>query len=702
MTAAVSPSRAWLANAWRETKTFCGLGTGTTFLWPRWFVLRAIGVVYLIIFGGIIHESAALVGPHGIAPLTGLIAQLRAAPPGGITTFLKTPTLFWFNASPGMIAAVQWAGLLAAVALVLNLWPRLALGVCWVALLSFANGWVIFSDPQVDWLFLETTLLCIPYAPAGYRPGLGTHSPPRPIAFFMMRWLLFRVMFENGVSKLVHGDPRWWNLTVLDELYQSAPCPTILGYLDHQLPHWWHVGEILLTYVAEFGAPIWMIFGGRRARWFAVGSWTLFQLGIQATCNFGWLNTSAIALGALLLDDQMLADAARFLRRPKLAARFAAAGTPVAVPISRNPVSRYGLPAALWIHWYLTIVFYLVLSCKIPENAFFETVNRPLRHLFGGLGSVNAYGLFAWLDQEHKVVEYSGSNDGGRTWRIYDLRYFPQRADRVPGFIAPYFPRFEASLQIELATRDKATALFGLVSQRLLERSPEVMRLFASDPFPDRPPQMIRIQVFRVWFTDLATRRATGNYWRREYVGDYGPMRYLDLNGNVAEATTPFDQVYVKASYGNPQAQSYLGFLYLSGEEGVERDPKEAANWLGKAAEQGVPGAQLNLSLLLANGDGVPRDQPAAARWCRRAAEQGMPEAQDRLGIMYAEGAGLPRDGAAALAWFMVAARSGSTDGEQHRRYLEAHVDLSVTLAAQRKAQEILAALEATKAKAAK
>ena len=104
----------------------------------------------------------------------------------------------------------------------------------------------------------------------------------------------------------------------------------------------------------------------------------------------------------------------------------------------------------------------------------------------------------------------------------------------------------------------------------------------------------------------------------------------------------------------------------------------------------------------MGSATGVPRDQPAAARWCRRAAEQGMPEAQDRLGIMYAEGAGLPRDGAAALAWFMVAARSGSTDGEQHRRYLEAHVDLSVTLAAQRKAQEILAALEATKAKAAK
>lgn len=702
MTAAPSPSRSWLAEAWHDFRGFCGLGSELTFLWPRWIFLRGLGVVFVVIFSGIIHESSALIGPRGLTPLPGLIAQLRATPPGGVTAFLKNPTLFWFNASPGMVEVMQWAGLLAAIALVLNLWPRIALAVCWTALLSFANGWIIFSDPQVDWLILETTLLCIPYAPAGFRPGLGVHSPPRPIAFFMMRWLLFRVMFENGLSKIMYGDPRWYDLTVLDELYQSAPCPTILGYLDHQLPHWWHVGEILLTYLAEFVAPIWMLFGGRRARWFAFLCWTLFQAGIQATCNFGWLNTSAIAMGVLLLDDRMLADAARVLRLPGLAARLATAATPVTVPAIRNPLSRYGLPAALWVHWYLTIVYFLVLSCKIPENAFFETVNRPLRTLFSGFGSVNAYGLFAWLDQEHKVVEFSGSNDGGQTWRVFDLRYFPQRADHIPGFIAPRFPRFEAAMQIELATRNKPTALFGLVSQRLLERSPEVMRLFERDPFPDKPPQMIRIQVYRVWFTDLATQRATGNYWRREYVGDYGPLRYLDVKGYVAEAATEFDQVYVKAYYGNPQAQSFLGYAYLSGGEGVERDPAEAENWLTKAAEQGVPGAQLNLSLLLANGEGVTRDLPAAARWCQRAAEQGLPPAQDRLAIMYAEGLGVPRDEQAALTWFLVAAHSGLPEAEQHRAYLEARVDFSVSLAARQKAQELLTRIEAAKKKPAK
>jgi len=161
-------------------------------------------------------------------------------------------------------------GLLAAVALVLNLWSRMALFICWLTLLSFARVWLVFSEPQVDWLMLEVALLSIPFAPAGFRPGLGARSPPATITLFMMRWLLFRVMFGPGLAKLIGGDPHWLNFTAMDVLYETAPCPTILGYLDHQLPHAWHVVEWGLTFVAEIAAPLLAVFGGRRGRWIAL------------------------------------------------------------------------------------------------------------------------------------------------------------------------------------------------------------------------------------------------------------------------------------------------------------------------------------------------------------------------------------------------------------------------------------------------
>ena len=55
--------------AWRQLVTFCGFGHDASYLWPRWVVLRGVGLVYVIIFTGILQEGRALVGPHGLTPI---------------------------------------------------------------------------------------------------------------------------------------------------------------------------------------------------------------------------------------------------------------------------------------------------------------------------------------------------------------------------------------------------------------------------------------------------------------------------------------------------------------------------------------------------------------------------------------------------------------------------------------------------------
>jgi TPR repeat protein len=684
-----------LARAWRQIKDFAGYETDATYLWPRWLVLRAVGLVFVVVFSGIIDESAALIGPHGLAPLSGLIAQLKDADPSALVAFLKAPTLFWFNSAPGLIAALQWGGLLAALCVVLNLWPRMALFVCWLCLLSYVNGWVIYSDMQVDYLLLEVTLLCLPFAPAGFRPGLGAQSPPRRIALFMMRWMLFRVMFETGLSKLINADPRWINLTAMDDLYRTAPCPTYLGYLVHQLPHAWHVGEIALTFAAELGAPLLAMLGGRRGRWLALGCWTVFQAGIQLTCNFGWLNTASIALGLLLLDDQMLATAADRLRLGNLARIFTATATRQTRPVIA-PWPRHALRVALWTHFTLSVIVF-VDSLRLPSTAVINPVTQPLKTLCLGFGSVNAFALFAWLDPYHSLVEFAGSNDGGQTWRSYDFRYFPQHEDRISPFIAPRFPRFEATLQIEVSTRDKPAELYSAVATQLLLRNSEVMRLFERDPFPDRPPQMIRTARYRMYFTDFATYRSKGLFWERDYLGEYLPMKFLDATGQVAEATTPLDQVRVKAACGNPTAQSHLGFLYVSGEEGVEKDVAEAVKWFRLAAGQGHARAQLNLALIHAMGDGVPKDGGEAAKWFRLAGLQGLAEAQGRLGLLYYAGDGVPRDPVEALAWLTLAADAGDATAAKNRDLVARQLGSLRAYAAEQRARALRAEIKTGK-----
>lgn len=38
---------------------------------------------------------------------------------------------------------------------------------------------------------------------------------------WLVKWLLFRLMFASGVVKLTYMDKTWWNLTALNWHYES-------------------------------------------------------------------------------------------------------------------------------------------------------------------------------------------------------------------------------------------------------------------------------------------------------------------------------------------------------------------------------------------------------------------------------------------------------------------------------------------------
>ena len=503
--------------AWNQLRTFGGFGPDASYLWPRWAVLRGVGLVYGCIFTGILQEGRALVGPHGLSPLAHYCALAGQALPDVFVRVLRVPSLFLISSHPLVITVLAWCGLAAALALVLNLWPRFALFACWVIFLSFVATWEVFSPTLNDRLMLETALLCLPFAPAGLRPGLGAASPPRPITIFMLRWLILRIMLTAGLAKVFGSDPRWLNFTFMEPMYATSPAPTVLGFYVYHLPHAFHVGEILLTFAAELLAPLLALLGGRRGRAVAVVIWTFFQLGIQLTGNFGWLNTAAIALGLLFLDDQMIAAAFRRLRLGGWAERIAARARPAAVLPGRRFVV---LGALLGLHFGLTIYFTVVVLRGTQAPGLPDPRTRPVEFLFRDFRSANCYHLYASTPPVRDDIEFAGSNDRGRTWRPYPFRYKPQAEDRMAPFLAPRFGRFEATLQIVLDGRLPVTVIPD-TARELVRGNHEVVGLFASNPFPDAPPTMVRMMVYRYTFTDLKTHRETGRYWSKEYVGDY-------------------------------------------------------------------------------------------------------------------------------------------------------------------------------------
>lgn len=68
-----------------------------------------------------------------------------------------------------------------------------------------------------DILLLEAGFLCVLVSPLRYKPLPRRRPPPQaphePLTFWLVRWLLFRLMFSSGIVKLTSGCPQWWGLT---------------------------------------------------------------------------------------------------------------------------------------------------------------------------------------------------------------------------------------------------------------------------------------------------------------------------------------------------------------------------------------------------------------------------------------------------------------------------------------------------------
>src|SRR5207247_9974150 len=142
-------------------------------------------------------------------------------------------------------------------------------------------------------------------APGRFRPGWGEECKPSRASLFLLVWECFRIYFESGVAKIMGGDPQWRNFTALDEYYQNGPLPTWIGWYMQHWRHWCHAATALGTLVLELGL-VWMMFLPRRLRNLCFLIVTPWQIGIILSANYTFLNYLVLALGILLLDDQVV------------------------------------------------------------------------------------------------------------------------------------------------------------------------------------------------------------------------------------------------------------------------------------------------------------------------------------------------------------------------------------------------------------
>ena len=515
---------------------------------PRWLFLRWLGFIYFSAFYSLIFQIRGLIGPEGILPASDYLDAVAHSL--GHVRFWYAPTLLWFSSGPHMLVGLCWAGMVGSILLVLNIWPRGALAVCFLCFLSFVSAAGDFSGYQSDGMLLEAGFIALFFAPPGFRPRFGASRPPSRASLFLLQWEWFRIYFESGLVKIVSGDPQWRNMTAMDEYYQNGPLPTWIGWYLQHLPHWFHASTAYATLALELGL-VWMLFLPRRWRilcFFLVTSW---QIGIILTANYTFLNYLVLALGFLLLDDRLLLSLVPQRWKPYLLNQLKAdrideirpndSGEVVPPSLKVHRSSAHPQLAALkfsltglmlgWIFYSTTVQMIWIIwpSFKLPTTPI-EALD-PFR-------IANRYGLFAVMTRGRYEIEFQGSEDGQR-WEAYPFRYKPQDPSQPPGIYAPYQPRFDWNLWFASLGSWREYPIVLSTEIQLLSNDPDVLALFAGNPFAHAPPTQVRAVLWQYWFTTRAEKRNTGLWWRREFLGLYAPAITRDPDGKIRAVEWP-------------------------------------------------------------------------------------------------------------------------------------------------------------------
>ena len=482
----------------------------------NWLFFRLLGLVYVLAFWSLATQVIGLIGHDGILPAREYMDNARqffAAEHLWLARYRVLPTLCWLSTTDTFLWLLCLGGIALGVLLTVGVLPALVVPLLWLDYLSLSVVSQEFLSYQWDALLLEAGFLAILIAPPVIRERARAPIDPPRLGVWLMLWLTFRLMFGSGVVKVASGDPTWHNFTALSFHFETQPIPTPIAWYAHHLPAWVQTGSTAAVLAIELIVPF-FILGPRRLRHTAFVVLVGLQAVIALTGNYAFFNLLAAALCVFLLDDRAMgvdpydapvgADPRVRPRTSRVRHAFLIAVAVVTVPVSLVAFAgRAGIALPIW------------------------PIVDPLADAIAPFRSVNTYGLFAVMTTARPEIIVEGSDDG-IDWRPYEFAYKAGDVHRRPPWVAPHQPRLDWQMWFAALGRYDDEIWFQRFCQRLLEGSPDVMRLLGDDPFAGHPPRHLRAVLYRYRFSDRVSSRTGGVWWTRERIGDYSPVRSRD------------------------------------------------------------------------------------------------------------------------------------------------------------------------------
>lgn len=466
--------------------------------------LRLLGVVYLIAILSLWVQIDGLIGSKGILPVASYMA--RAHEVLGSAGFWQIPSLTWWWPGDTALHCLCGAGVLFALILIAGIAPAFSAALLWITYLSLTVAGQTFLSFQWDILLLEAGFLSIFFAPMTWKLRFWHGSEPSRVILFLLRLLLFKLMVMSGLTKLTSGDAAWLDGSALNYHFETQPLPTALGWYAHHLPHSLHAIQVWFMFVIEIAVPFLIFVPRRWCRLSAFGLLVALQLAIASTGNYGFFNLLTIVLCIPILEDGDL---------PKwLSSHFSGRGR--CIPTA--PWWITGTVAAI----VLLFTPFLLWRAVRPTFDFPRWVSAPYRAI-APFGVVNGYGLFRVMTRTRPEIIVEGSNDGEH-WTVYPFQWKPGLLSDPPHWAQPHMPRLDWQMWFAALGSPRNNPWFLSFLDRLAQRSPPVLALLDNDPFPEGAPRYFRVKLYRYHFTTSEERRKTGDWWRREELGDYLPI----------------------------------------------------------------------------------------------------------------------------------------------------------------------------------
>lgn len=484
-----------------------------------------MGLGYLAAFFSLAWQIGALYDADGLAPVAQYLGQVERFLSDPFTRWMQVPSVFWINSSDAVLNALAWTGVVLSLLVTLNLGARFLLPVLWILYLSFVSVGPPFLNFQWDILLLEMGFLAALFA-LTERPSL--------LFLWLLRWLCFRLMWLNGVVKILAVDrdyldgtsSTWWEGTALSYHYFSQPLPAWPAWFFHHLPPWWHTASTYGVLAVELAVPF-LVFLGRRPRLVAAIAFAGLHLLIWVAGSQAFYNLLGLALLIPLLDDRVLAAGRRWLGLDRLARwqpwlpRLGALwGRGLDLGLRggwfRSKEARMAsYSVQLLVAGILFLLSIFVLNQRLEWFRTPDWMDVVLRdaspyHL------VSNYGAFSNMTRTRPEFVLEGSDDR-RNWQEYEFWYKPGAPDRAPGWAAPYQPRVD--WQMWFAALGAHSPWLDRVTQAIGRHDPDFLRLLRTNPFPDGPPKYLRLVKYDYEFTGWEEGWESGRWWKREQLG---------------------------------------------------------------------------------------------------------------------------------------------------------------------------------------